>query len=166
MELLLVRHGLAGKADPEACPDDDLRPLTDKGRKAFKRAAKGLGAQDIQPLLILSSPALRSRETAGILAKAMGAGKVRNLPEAHHSRSPADALKAFAAMRLPRAVALVGHEPWLGEFLGLLIAGTRATASEFAKGGAALVRFPAGKPAAGKGVLVWLLTQDQLAALA
>lgn len=166
MHILLVRHGLAGKADPEAWPDDDMRPLTDKGRKAFKRAAKGLRAQDINPCLILSSPARRTRETADLLAKSMGEGKVRNFPEAHHSRSPAHALKALLDMRLPNAAVVVGHEPWLGEFLGLLIAGARATAPEFAKGGAALVRFPAGRPAFGKGVLVWLLTQDQLAALA
>jgi len=74
MDLLLVRHGLAGKADPSLWPDDDLRPLTAKGRKAFKAAAKGLKRAGPLPSLILASPALRTRETAALLAKALGLG--------------------------------------------------------------------------------------------
>jgi phosphohistidine phosphatase len=167
MDLLLVRHGLAGKADAAKWPDDDSRPLTDKGSKAFKRAAKGLRAQGLQPGKILSSPALRTRETAAILAKALGlgSGAIADFRPAHYTCKPAAAMKALAGMRLPGEAALVGHEPWLGEFLGLAIAAGPSAGMAFVKGGAALVRFP-GDPAAGKGVLVWLMTQDQLADLA
>ena len=167
MRILLVRHGPAGKADPEAYPDDDLRPLTPKGRKAFKKAAKGLRAQAIDPALILTSPVLRARQTAESLAAILGLKEkaIRAMPELHHAVPPSKALARIARMRLPRAVALVGHEPWLGEFLSLLIAGGAGTArAELDKGGAALVQADA--PAKGGGVLVWLMTQGQLASLA
>lgn len=167
MRILLVRHGPAGKADPEAYPDDDLRPLTPKGRKAFKKAAKGLRAQAVDPGIILTSPVLRARQTAESLAGALGLEEkaIREMPELHHAAPPAKALARLARMRLPRAVALVGHEPWLGEFLSLLIAGGAGSARvEFDKGGAALVQ--ADSPAKGGGVLVWLMTREQLASLA
>jgi phosphohistidine phosphatase len=169
MNLLLVRHGLAGKADPACWPDDDKRPLTEKGRKTFKAAAKGLRAQGTKPALILASPALRTRQTAAFLAKALGLedGAVRNWDALHHSRSPAMALAGLERQGLPESAALVGHEPWLGEFLSLLIAGETGAGLKFAKGGAARVEIPdGGKRAKGRGRLVWLLTQDQLAALA
>jgi phosphohistidine phosphatase len=123
MDLLLVRHGLAGKADPRAWPDDDERPLTEKGREAFRAAAKGMKSQGPKPALILASPAVRTRETAALLAKAMGLKQsaIRNWDAIHHSRAPEKALADLARQGLPKSAALVGHEPWLGEFLSLLI---------------------------------------------
>ena len=167
MRILLVRHGPAGKADPEAFPDDDLRPLTPKGRKSFRKAAKGLRAQAVDPTLILTSPVLRARQTAESLAGALGLKQkaIREIPELHHAVPPAKALARLSRMRVPRAVALVGHEPWLGEFLSLLIAGGAGGARvEFDKGGAALVQ--ADSPAKGAGLLLWLMTREQLAAMA
>lgn len=167
-ELLLVRHGLAGKPDARAWPDDDRRPLTEKGIKAFKAAAKGLRALECAPALVLSSPTLRTRQTAVLLAKVLklGPGAISDFPAAHHARDPRAALKLLAARRLPKSAALVGHEPWLGECLALLIGARRGAALPFAKGGAALVRFPSGKAGPGAGELAWFLTRDQLAGLA
>lgn len=167
MDLLLVRHGLAGKADPSLWPDDDLRPLTAKGRKAFKAAAKGLKRAGPRPSLILASPALRTRETAALLAKALGLGAraLKDWDALHHGRAPERALSLLPRQRLPKAAALVGHEPWLGEFLSLLICGRADAGLSLKKGGAAWVEIPAGGKAQGRGRLHWLLTQDQLAAL-
>lgn len=173
MEIFLIRHGLAGKADAGKYPDDDLRPLTPKGRKAFKHAAKGFAALGAEPKLILASPALRARKTAELLARELGLGPkaVRDLPELHHAIPPAKSLGKLARMRLPKSIVLVGHEPWLSEFLSLLICGKAQSHPgkpmaqvEMGKGGACLVVAPAWKP--GLGRLSWLLTQDQLAALA
>jgi phosphohistidine phosphatase len=167
MDLLLVRHGLAGKADPLVWPDDDLRPLTPKGRKAFKAAAKGLKREGPLPSLILASPALRTRETAAILAKALGLGgrALKDWDALHHGGTPQRALSLLARQRLPKSAALVGHEPWLGEFLSLLICGRPDAGLGLEKGGAAWVQIAEGGKAKGRGRLHWLLTQDQLAAL-
>jgi phosphohistidine phosphatase len=183
MHILIVRHGLAGKADPDTYPDDDLRPLTDKGRKTFKKAAKGLWAQAPKPVKIFASPAVRTLQTAELLAKGMRADaeSILAMPELHHGVSPAKALDKLSRMRLPAAFALVGHEPWLGEFLALLIGdnagGKRGAGSagkagppgggarvEFDKGGACLVE--AETPGRGTGALKWLMTREQLAGLA
>ena len=169
MDLLLVRHGLAGKADAEIWPDDDARPLTSKGRKAFQAAARGLKSLGPRPSLILTSPALRTRETAAILAQALGlrGRAVRAWDALHHARPPGRAVAALARQDLPATAALVGHEPWLGEFLSLVIAGEAGAGLRFAKGGAARVEIPdGGARARGRGRLHWLMTQDQLAALA
>jgi phosphohistidine phosphatase len=167
MKILLVRHGPAGKSDSGKYPDDDLRPLTDKGRKGFKKAAKGLRAHAIDPAVILTSPVLRARQTAELLADGLGLKEktIRTMPELHHAVPPAKALARLGRMRLPRAVALVGHEPWLGEFLSLMIAGgAKSARAELDKGGAALIL--ADSPVKGGGVLIWLMTQEQLASLA
>lgn len=170
IHILLVRHGLAGKSDPAAWPDDDLRPLTAKGRKAFKQAARGLRSQAPDPSRIYTSPAVRALQTAELLADGLRLGKkaIRIVPELHHGVAPAKALETLAEMghaRPPRSVALVGHEPWLGEFLSLLIAGGAKYASaSLDKGGVCLVE--AESMDRGKGVLRWLLTQDQLRDLA
>ena len=167
MDLILLRHGPAGKADGKRWPDDDKRPLTAKGRKAVKRAVKGLRATNAVPERILTSPALRTRETAEIAAGifALRAAAVADFKDAHHARSPARAVQALARMRLPHTIAIVGHEPWLGEFLSMLLTGRSGAGLAFAKAGAALVRFEGSRPAKGRGNLVWLLLPEQLSAL-
>jgi phosphohistidine phosphatase len=59
-------------------------------------------------------------------------------------------------------LALVGHEPDLGQLAGWLLAARAAGFVQFKKGAAALIEF-ADVPAAGKGMLAWLLTAARLA---
>ena len=58
-------------------------------------------------------------------------------------------------------LALVGHEPDLGQLAGWLLSGRKTGFVQFKKGAAALIEF-SGAPAAGKGTLAWLLTAAQL----
>jgi phosphohistidine phosphatase len=162
MEILLIRHGLAGKADPRRHPDDDLRPLTPKGERLFGEAAKGLRAQVPAPARIYASPALRTLQTARLLADRfrVKAGDLVTLDVLHHAASPAAALRALSRMRLPGRIALVGHEPWLGRFASLLISGSAGANLPLDKGGACLVAAEAMR--AGAGSLAWSMTQDQL----
>jgi phosphohistidine phosphatase len=62
-------------------------------------------------------------------------------------------------------VAIVGHEPHLGELVTWLMSGLAESRVEMKKGGAALLEF-AGQPGAGLGVLQWLMTAGQLRDLA
>lgn len=171
MWILVVRHGLAGKRDSRGFPDDDLRPLTPKGRKSFARAARGLlgpatlGGRGHGLEAILSSPVLRAMETAVILAKAfdLGGKSVIPVPALHHSRPARAALAALARLHPPSRLALVGHEPNLGGIVSLLIAGTAGSGTPLEKGSACLIEADALAPGAGR--LAWSMTQDQLAAL-
>lgn len=167
MDILIVRHGLAGKRDPGAWPDDDLRPLTPRGRRAFAKAARRIRAAGASPRRVLASPAVRALETARILARELGLRRkdVIAVPALHHAVPARSALKALTSLSrdLPAAFAVVGHEPNLGRMLSLLVCGSAGAALPLGKGAACLVEAEAPEPGAGR--LLWSLTQDQLAAL-
>ncbi len=175
MELILVRHGEAGTADLKRFPNDALRPLTDKGRKQFKRAALGLAALDLSEARIFASPALRARATAEILAKACGQdpAAIILLRELAMETDPVKSLPGLnLALTVARGkkstpehpIVLVGHEPWLGEFASLLIFGKRGGGLKLAKGGAC--KLEADRLTPGRGRLLWWMGPDQLRTLA
>ena len=68
IELYLIRHGIAEERGPE-WPDDSKRPLTGKGITALKQEAKALAALGISFDLIISSPLMRTRQTANVFAE-------------------------------------------------------------------------------------------------
>ncbi len=69
MKLYIVRHGLAGEHGDPRYPDDRLRPLTDEGRKRFANTVKALAAAGMKVSVIATSPLVRCRQTADILAE-------------------------------------------------------------------------------------------------
>jgi phosphohistidine phosphatase len=79
--------------------------------------------------------------------------------------SQTDLLTWLAEHPRTSAVALVGHEPDLGEWLGLMLTGKSRGFAEFKKGSCALVEFE-DKAEAGEGTLLWLLAPGQLRKLA
>ncbi len=68
MRVLLVRHAEAAPGDP-----DELRELTDTGRRQAGALGAELAAQGVQPAVILTSPLVRARQTAQALGEALGA---------------------------------------------------------------------------------------------
>lgn len=152
MKLLLVRHAIAVPSGTADIADDE-RPLTGRGRKRFRKAARGLARIVPTPDLLLTSPLLRARETAEIAAAAWG-GLTPTSEPLLAGAAPARVLAALAAHRDKGVVALVGHEPGMSELLAHLIGGT-AQRVPFKKGGAALIEMDEGRP--GLGRLTWFL---------
>src|SRR5262245_13104196 len=73
MELYLIRHAIAENRDPERWLADAERPLSEKGRRGFRRAASGLRSLGAEPpAVVLASPAARAWETGQILAEGAG----------------------------------------------------------------------------------------------
>jgi len=73
MNLYLLRHGIAvQRDDPSTQNDEAARPLTAKGLKRMRKAARGLCRFNIPFDAIVTSPALRARQTAEIVAAALG----------------------------------------------------------------------------------------------
>ena len=72
MRLVVVRHADAGdrEAFAKTGKSDDLRPLSEKGRKQMKGASKGLRALVPGADLIVTSPLTRAVQTAKIVAVA------------------------------------------------------------------------------------------------
>jgi phosphohistidine phosphatase len=148
MQLYIVRHGIAVDGG-EGVPDGS-RPLTDKGRRRFQKAARAFGKLGHKLDLILTSPLVRAVQTAEILAGAVKHGEVAVLEELD-PKFDVETLRAVLAKRAGRsgAVAIVGHEPQLSSVLAA-ISGVSQADIDLKKG--AIVRVDAstltdGKPA-------------------
>ncbi len=133
-ELYLVRHAIAAERGDD-WPDDDKRPLTEKGVVRFKEGLAGLNWLDVVLDEIFSSPLVRAKQTADLLAagisgKAAGEAASDALAPGH---SPAQVMEQLAKTAKRRRIALVGHEPDLGELAAHLIGAKRSL--EFRKGG-------------------------------
>jgi phosphohistidine phosphatase len=138
MLLLLCRHARAAERSPLAFPDDRLRPLVKKGRREQKRIARLLAGRGLVPAVILSSPWKRAWQTAGILGRETGAGKKLRvaLPALATDPDLSAIGTAIGARERDEVVALVGHEPWMGELASLLLTGSATRlAVRFTKSG-------------------------------
>ena len=153
MHVWLVRHALAADREKFRGPDTE-RPLTDKGRRRFRRFSRWLLEQTAPPDLILSSPLLRTAQTAQILAKSCGLKRagLQYTDLLAPGTDPREVL-SFLCDRAVERVALVGHEPDLGTMLSLLIGGGSIP---FGKGFVAAVEFHS-LPPAGDGQLLWFV---------
>jgi phosphohistidine phosphatase len=121
MQLYVVRHGIAEEATPDRA--DTERPLTDQGRRRLRRVIRGLRALDVRIDRIVTSSKLRARQTADALDALCDAEPTST---ELLSRSPTPelvALLADAGAAGARRIAVVGHEPWLGELVALLAFG-------------------------------------------
>jgi phosphohistidine phosphatase len=114
--LYLVRHAVA-EARGDAWPDDAARPVTADGARRFARAVEGFEALGESIDLILTSPLLRARQTAALLAEGVSSSPhVRVLEELAPGGSAARTVRALAQVRdRVNGIALVGHQPDLGE---------------------------------------------------
>jgi phosphohistidine phosphatase len=161
-ELHFVRHGLAEDRG-DAWPDDAKRPLTDEGMSRMRKSVRGLAGLGVTIDIVLTSPLVRARQTAEILAAGLAPRPsivtVESLaPEGTYAAVIAD-LEKHA--RKPR-IALVGHEPMIGELAARLI-GSRHPI-EFKKGAVCRIDVEI-LPPAGPGDIRWLLTPKIMRAL-
>lgn len=167
VQVYLVRHGPAATRDPSRWPDDRGRPLTAQGAREAREAAHGFASLVETVDRIATSPFVRTRATAEILRACVGGRGRPTAWEELSSGAPSPPILERLA-RLPSgggAIALVGHEPTLGEFLGYALTGEAVPIARLTKSGAASLSFPR-RVAPGAGKLDWLLTRKQLIALA
>jgi phosphohistidine phosphatase len=161
MRVLLVRHAAATDRDPARWPNDEIRPLTDKGAQQFGAAARGLAWHAPKPKLVLSSPLVRARQTAAILSKVAGWPAAAKGAALAPDSDPAAVFGELAKLDGDATAAMVGHEPDLGSFVSLCVGGG---AFAFKKGGAALVEFD-DDPEPGEGALRWFMPPKLLRSL-
>lgn len=132
-ELYLVRHALAAERGEE-WPDDDQRPLTVRGVARFREVVQGLKKLEAGVDEIFTSPLVRARQTADLLAAGLpGMPPVKVLDALAPGHAPASVMAQLARSARRRRIALVGHEPGLGELAAHLIGAGRAL--PFKKGG-------------------------------
>lgn len=118
--LILVRHAKSSWTDP-GLPDFD-RPLNQRGRRDAPLMGQRLAETGWLPDRIVASPAQRARDTARLLAVALG------YPEADIAWEPAiyeaEAHDLLAVVRRSAAelatIMLVGHNPGITDLTTLL----------------------------------------------
>lgn len=163
MNLFLLRHGLAVDRSKPGFKKDSDRPLTPKGKQRMWRVAEAMEEMDLEFDAILASPFIRAAQTAEIVAEAFELRK--KLSTSEHltpNGNPKLLLEHIAQLKpAPKDVLLVGHEPYLGQLIGLLVAGNTNAMIELKKG--ALCKLEIETVRCGRCAnLAWLLTPKQM----
>jgi phosphohistidine phosphatase len=157
MKLYLLRHGDAGDPSDSKVKDSE-RALTPKGIQRTKQLAEALAQMEISFDAVLSSPLVRARETAEIVARGLKFGGKLELTEALTPFGSMESLVHQLTMLrpVPKNILLVGHEPYLSGFISLLCTGGPGLGPEMKKG--ALCRLEVATVSCGKcATLEWLL---------
>ena len=124
MEVYFIRHGIAAERGTYA--DDEQRPLIAKGKVKTAKVAERLLATGLKFDLILSSPLVRADRTAEILKQAGLSKAIETFTPLKPDGAIAEWLEWLESYQRenPKAkIALVGHQPDLGEWIEMLIWG-------------------------------------------
>jgi phosphohistidine phosphatase len=167
MNLYLMRHGIALPQDDPAIARDGERPLSRKGIKRMRKAAKGVRRLEIPFDALLTSPLLRARQTAEIVASTLG---MEDHLEEISGLAPESTVEhlMFGLTRYQdrKHLLLVGHEPLLSDSLAYLLSGRQSARLDIDLKKASLCRIEIDAlPNPSPGKLHWLLSPKQLRAL-
>jgi len=163
MNLYILRHGIAVERGTPGVDKDADRSLTPKGERRLWRITEAMLALELSFDLILSSPYLRARQTAEIVAEAF---KARKKLELLDSLTPYGDAKTLIQhlnriQPAPESILLVGHEPYLSELIARLVSGSVSSSVTLKKGG--LCKLTTASLKYGRcAALDWLLTPKQM----
>ena len=168
IEIYLLRHGIAAELGEGGILKDADRPLTLEGRAKLNQAALGMKAAGMKFNVIFTSPLLRTRQTAEVVAEALD---LQHRIKVLHALAPgqqfaqgeggnAEIFLELGAYQFDRAL-LVGHMPDLSELASYLIGGYRNLNIEFKKGTMCCLEVSS-LPPRGPGLLCWMLTPKQM----
>jgi len=163
--ICLLRHAEAAGIKDGPFDSDADRPLTDRGRARMQRAARGMARMGLSFDAILTSPYVRARQTAKIVAAVLGNPRDPAVEEALASGAHWTKVRSvLASSSSGPSVLLVGHEPDMSRMTADLLGAGRGSLA-FGKGSLAVVHVDAVPPSA-PGVLQCFLRLEQLEALA
>ena len=146
IELYLLRHGIAVDPITSGVPDE-ARPLTEKGIKRMRQIARGLRSLDLEVEAIITSPLVRARETAEIVAELLGSSVRVETSKVLATGSGPAAIERWLGSRSEARLMLVGHNPTLSDLVSLLVMGAGSSPiCELKKGGMAALERIAGSP--------------------
>ncbi|NCJ06271.1 phosphohistidine phosphatase SixA [Synechococcales cyanobacterium C] len=155
-QIYFIRHGIATEQHPQV--PDETRPLTPAGIEKTQKVAQRLQALGIRFDLLLSSPLVRAQQTADLL---QGEGLCSRVtlsdllaPEGNFQAW----LDWFHNWQLTgqEFLALVGHQPNLGEWAERFIWGEFGQALVLKKAGIIGVTLSEGGDPIGSSTLFWL----------
>ena len=165
MDLIILRHGEAGKSMQSASSDFE-RALTVSGMDEVEEVAEAIDKLKLGINYVISSPLKRAKETAIIAAKVL---KKEDVLEAWDELKPEGETQEFyrrlSKLRQDSVVLLVGHEPYLSGMISELISGTKQARIILKKAGVAKVEVTSMVPEP-SGELRWLMTPRQMKKIA
>lgn len=158
--LYLLRHAKSSWDDRQLSDFD--RPLNERGLKAAPRIGALLRKRKIKPGLILSSPALRAKQTAELVCEAAGLTALLSFEPEIYEASANRLLKIVEGLsdEIDPAM-LVGHNPGFAELLAGLTGQTR----EMPTAALACIELPIecwSDATLGSGKLAWLIRAKDL----
>ncbi|MBZ5700503.1 MAG: histidine phosphatase family protein [Acidobacteriia bacterium] len=161
MHLFIVRHGIAIERGAPKCPPDPERFLTEEGIAKTQQSARGVVALGASADLLLSSPYVRSLQTAEIFAEALGfpAPKIRKSEALLPGADPLLIFRELAREKLGATVFLFGHAPQLDDLIAYAL-GSQHAFTALKKTGVAQIDLTRISPPAG--ILVWVAPPKML----
>lgn len=164
MLIYLIRHAIAIPRGTPGIAESD-RPLTLEGIRKMRRNARGLRRLGVRFDAIWSSPLPRARQTADLLAEDLAfRGTIKEVDDLRPGADFRMLARELSSQRPKRRIALVGHEPDMGEMAAWLMTGMKVSALRFKKGGVACIEAEQVDPPSGN-QLLWLLTPGQMSRL-
>jgi phosphohistidine phosphatase len=163
LQVLIVRHAPAEERGEFASTgqSDDLRPLSHQGEEKMHQNIQGLQRIISKIDGIVYSPLIRAQQTAELLASAYPKARQKALRALAPTGSESAVLAYLQSEDDAKTIALIGHEPDLGELATWLLCGRQDYWMPFKKGGICLLEFVNGVEA-GNAELRWMLKPKQL----
>ena len=156
-QLYVIRHAVAEEGSDGVLDSD--RRLTPKGRKRFARMVERLIGRGLEIDLIATSPLVRCRETAEILAAGLGGSPRVEVVAALAPGADWQSLVEWTVQQDAGRVAWVGHAPCVGRLVAVSI-GDASAAVRMSKGAIAAIALDDGPGQPGE--LDWLVTPELL----
>ena len=144
MVAYFLRHA---DAEPRADSDNE-RKLTPKGLEQAEKAGKFLVRCGLLPEIILTSPVVRARQTAKIVAEKLGDTEFVEVDWLACGMTAETCLMELKACQEKASVLLVGHEPDFSETIAAMLGLRDAAAIKLRKAsltGVELTDFQAGQ---------------------
>jgi phosphohistidine phosphatase len=165
MKLFVLRHAEAVERGDARYKNDAARPLTPKGIQRTKQMAHALRQMHVHLDAILSSPLVRARETAEIVAHGLRlSGRIQITPHLAPDGELNELFNEVNQLRpLPGNVMFVGHEPYLSELISLVCTGGGQLGLTLKKGGLCRLEVETLRPTR-CATIEWLITSRWVAA--
>lgn len=162
VELTLLRHAISEDRGFPGITDDSLRPLKERGAEKMRIEAQGIARLGINFDLIISSPYLRARQTAEIVAEALcPATSMELFPPLAADVAANDAVTEIRVRTEGLcSVLIVGHEPQLSQVGSILLAGDLRLDLRLKKGG--MFKLTCENVSPGSATLDWWLMPKHL----
>src|ERR1044071_5519938 len=163
MELYVIRHAIAQPLGRKNDFTDEKRALTSEGRERMREAAKGLSRIAVEFDLIMTSPLVRAVETAAIITTALHSSR-KEIEQTAALAPGASTDELFGEIKKHKgaeSIALIGHQPDLGEIISKIVQGNESLSIEMKKGSVCCIKVIETVPTL-RGSLIWLLGPKHL----